>query len=89
MAKPILRGPIFGCGMVGMSTSLESLMRESLEQTEKRPVTAELGWFLAVGGGAAVALATVTTVMISLRTGLPDWTMAALCYALFVGPVYL
>jgi putative flippase GtrA len=75
--------------MVGMSMSLESLMRDSLEQTSERPVTAELGWFLAVGAGAALALAAVTTVMISLRTGLPDWAMAALCYAVFIGPVYL
>lgn len=72
-----------------MSMSLESLMRDSLEQTSQRPVTAELGWFLAVGGGAALALAAVTTVMVSLRTGVPDWAMAALCYAAFVAPVYL
>ena len=72
-----------------MSASLESLMRDSLEQTSERPVTAELGWFLGVGGGAAVALAAVTTAMISLRTGVPDWAMTALCYAAFIGPVYL
>ena len=72
-----------------MSMSLESLMRDSLEQTSQRSVTAELSWFLAVGGGAALTLAAVTTVMISLRTGVPDWAMAALCYAAFIGPVYL
>jgi len=72
-----------------MSMSLESLMRDSLEQTSARPVTSELGWFVLVGGGAALALAAVTTAMISLRTGVPDWTMAALCYAAFIGPVYL
>src|SRR6218665_3142762 len=72
-----------------MSMSLESLMRDSLEQTSERPVTSELGWFLAVGGGAALALAALTTAMISLRTGVPDWVMGALCYAAFIGPVYL
>lgn len=72
-----------------MSASLESLMRDSLEQTSERPVTTELAWFLLVGGGAALALAAVTTMMISLRTGLPDWVMGALCYAAFIGPVYL
>lgn len=72
-----------------MSLSLESLMRDALEQTSERPVATELVWFLAVGGGATLALAAVTTAMISLRTGLPDWVMAALCYAAFIGPVYL
>lgn len=64
-------------------------MRDALEQTSGRPVTRQLVWFLAVGGGATLALAAVTTAMISLRTGLPDWVTAALCYAAFIGPVYL
>ncbi len=72
-----------------MSMSLESLMRDSLEQVSERPVATELGWFVLVGGGAALALAAVTTAMISLRTGVPDWLMGALCYAAFVLPVYL
>ncbi len=72
-----------------MSMSLESLMRDSLEQTSERPVMTELGWFVLVGGGAMLSLAVVTTVMISLRTGVPDWLMGALCYAAFVVPVYL
>jgi putative flippase GtrA len=50
---------------------------------------AELGWFLLVGGGGALALAAVTTAMISLRTGVPDWLVAALCYAAFIVPVYV
>lgn len=72
-----------------MSLSLESLMRAPLEQRTTRPVVTELIWFLLVGGGAALVLAAVTTAMISLRTGAPDWVMAALCYAAFIGPVYL
>ena len=72
-----------------MSASLESLMRDSLDQTSERSVTTELAWFVLVGGSAALALATVTAVMISLRTGVPDWVMGALCYAAFIGPVYL
>lgn len=72
-----------------MSLSLESLMRESLERPRLRPALMELAWFLLVGGSAALTLAAVTTAMISLRTGAPDWLMAALCYAAFVGPVYL
>ncbi len=72
-----------------VSIALESLMRGTLDQARERPVATELGWFVLVGGGAALALAAVTTAMISLRTGLPDWAMAALCYAAFIGPVYL
>ena len=72
-----------------MSLSLESLMQSTLAQMSTRPLTSQLIWFLAVGGSAALALAAVTTAMISLRTGLPDWAMAALCYAAFIGPVYL
>jgi putative flippase GtrA len=72
-----------------MSLSLESLMQGTLEPTGTRPVARELLWFVAVGGSGALALAAVTTAMISLRTGVPDWAMAALCYAAFIGPVYL
>ena len=72
-----------------MSASLESLMRDSLDQTSERPALTELGWFILVGGGAALALASVTTAMIALRTGMPDWLMGALCYSAFIGPVYL
>ena len=76
-------------GTSPMSASLESLMQETLEQASERPITTELGWFVLVGGGAALALAAVTTAMISLRTGVPDWVTGALCYAAFIGPVYL
>lgn len=72
-----------------MSMSLESLMRGTLEQTRERRVAGELGWFVLVGGAGALGLAAVTTGMISLRTGVPDWLMAALCYAASIGPVYL
>jgi putative flippase GtrA len=85
MHPPDVRQP----EQIPMSMSLESLMRDSLEQTSERPVLAELGWFVLVGGGAMLALAGFTTAMISLRTGAPDWLVGALCYAAFVVPVYL
>jgi len=64
-------------------------IRRMLRPFDKRLDVAELAWFLLVGGGAALALAAVTAVMISLRTGAPDWLVAGLCYAAFIGPVYL
>lgn len=72
-----------------MSASLESQIREAKEGNGRRRVATELALFLLVGGGAALALAAVTTAMISLGTRMPDWVMGALCYAAFIGPVYL
>jgi putative flippase GtrA len=72
-----------------MSASLESLMRDSLEQTSERPVLTELMWFLLVGGGAMLALAAATSFMVSLDTGMADWLVGAICYAAFIFPVYL
>lgn len=72
-----------------MSISLESLVRDSaIEQPQTSAVT-ELLSFLFVGGIAAIAFVGLSTVMIDLGTGLPDWIMSALCYAAFIIPVYL
>lgn len=72
-----------------MGAALESQSREAGEAASRRRVATELAMFLLVGGGAALALAAVTTAMISLRTGVADWVMGALSYAAFIGPVYL
>lgn len=72
-----------------MSAWLQSRIGEAGEAASRRRVATELAMFLLVGGGAALALAAVTTAMISLRTGVADWVMGALCYAAFIGPVYL
>jgi putative flippase GtrA len=72
-----------------MSVSLESLMRDSAIEQPQTSVVAELLSFLFVGGLAAIAYVGLSTVMIDLRTGVPDWMMSALCYAGFIIPVYL
>mgnify|MGYP001249954410 FL=1 len=72
-----------------MSAALESQISKASESTDRRRVATELALFVLVGGGAALALAAVTTAMISLGTGMPDWVMGGLCYAAFIGPVYL
>ena len=51
-------------------------------------VAGEVLSFVAVGGLAALCFAGLSTVLIELRTGLPDWVMSALCYAAFIMPVY-
>src|SRR6218665_1105593 len=72
-----------------MSHSLESLMRHTAIEQPQSTLGAELVSFLLVGTLAAIAYVGLSTLMISLHTGLPDWQMSALCYAAFVLPVYL
>jgi putative flippase GtrA len=45
--------------------------------------------FLLVGGSGAVAFIVLSTLMIELRTGAPDWLVSALCWAVLIMPVYL
>lgn len=72
-----------------MSVSLESLMREPATAAPRASILGELFSFVAIGGLAALGFIALSTLMIGLRTGVPDWLVSACCYALFVGPVYL
>ncbi len=45
--------------------------------------------FLLVGGIAALCFVGLSTLMVGLRSGLPDWLTSALCYAVMIVPVYL
>lgn len=72
-----------------MSVSLESLMRVPDVAEARGSLLLELVSFVAIGGCAALAFVALSTLMISLATGVPDWAMSALCYAAFVVPVYL
>lgn len=72
-----------------MSTSLESLMRDTIIDRPGPSVTTELFSFLVVGGTMAACFAALSTVMIDLRTGVADWVMSALCYAVMIAPAYL
>lgn len=57
---------------------------------EDRPSMAgQIAAFAMVGGTAAVGFAGLSSVLIELRTGIPDWVVSALCYAAFIVPVYL
>jgi putative flippase GtrA len=53
------------------------------------PALDQLLRFVLVGGSGAVGFVLLSTLMIDLRTGAPDWLMSALCYAAMIGPVYL
>jgi putative flippase GtrA len=45
--------------------------------------------FLLVGGTGAVAFIALSSALIELHTGLPEWMVSALCWAALIGPVYL
>lgn len=72
-----------------MSVSLESLMREAPDVGLRPSLGAELLSFILVGGTAALAFAGLSTLLIGAGTGVPDWILSAVCYALFIVPVYL
>jgi putative flippase GtrA len=72
-----------------MSMSLQSLMPGATFEQRRPTVAYELVAFLLVGGVAALAFVVLSTVMIELPIGLPDWIVSAVCYAIFIVPVYL
>lgn len=72
-----------------MSASLESLMPDLTAQGAVRSVLAALALFVAVGASGAVGFMALSTIVLALPTGLTNWVVSALCYAAFIGPVYL
>ena len=72
-----------------MSVSLESLMREQLAAEKRSPLVAELLSFLIIGGAAALSFVAVSSAAVAAFSGIPAWLVSALCYALYVIPVYL
>jgi putative flippase GtrA len=53
------------------------------------PGLRQVFWFGVVGGSGAIAFIVLSTLMLSLRTGLADWVVSTLCYAALILPVYL
>ena len=73
-----------------MSLSSETATQEAaVTVIRRRTATREILSFVLIGGLAALAFVALSMLMIGLGTGLPDWIVSAICYALFVGPVYL
>ncbi len=72
-----------------MSDSLESLMQRAEAQAPARLAVLQLASFVGVGGIAAGCFVALSSVAIGLHTGIPDWMVSALCYAVFIVPVYL
>jgi putative flippase GtrA len=72
-----------------MGPSLDSLMRDGPAAASRPAVGASLLAFLIVGGLATLGFIGLSTLMIGLKTGVPDWLMSALCYAALIIPAYL
>jgi SAM-dependent methyltransferase/putative flippase GtrA len=72
-----------------VSHSLESLMRSDAVLAPRSRVGGQFFAFLLIGGIASGAYVLLSSVAIAAPTGLPDWVVSALCYALFVIPAYL
>jgi putative flippase GtrA len=72
-----------------VSVSLESLMRGADPALERPSAVASLAGFVIVGATATLSFIGLSTLMIGLRTGVPDWLMSAFCYAVLIVPAYL
>ena len=70
-----------------MSVSVEGTMPASPDTKARRSIVSELVPFLLVGGLAAAGYVVLSVVAIGLNTGIPDWIVSAVCYALFIVPV--
>ena len=72
-----------------MSEALQSLMRDVPAMPERQPLLGGLTAFIAIGAAGALAFVALSTIMISLGTGLPDWVVNTACYAALIVPVYM
>jgi len=72
-----------------MSASLESLMRQSLAEASHPAPLAGLLSFLLIGAGAAGAFVVLSSAAIWAFPEPPRWIISAICYGLFIVPVYL
>lgn len=72
-----------------MSTSLESLVRQSMAEPERRETVGGLPSFLLIGACAALGYVATSSLVAGLPLGLPRWAVSALCYGAFIAPVYL
>ncbi|MET3924383.1 GtrA family protein [Devosia sp. 2618] len=72
-----------------MSLPPVASMQEAPTVARRMPDFGGLFAFIGIGGGAAAAFVVLSTVIISLNTGVADWIVNTGCYAAFIIPVYL
>lgn len=71
-----------------MSAALQSLMRDVERPAPVGPLKGVVA-FVFIGASAAAAFVALSTVMIWLNAGVPEWQINAACYAALIVPVYL
>jgi putative flippase GtrA len=72
-----------------MSAALQSLMRD-VEQSAPAPsLFGGVFNFVFIGAGGALAFVVLSTLMITLNPGAPEWVVNAACYASTILPVYM
>jgi putative flippase GtrA len=76
-------------GEIGMSASLESLMRQSLADASASARFPGILSFLVIGAGAAIAFTIWSSAAIWALPDTPRWLVSAVCYGAFIVPVYL
>ena len=72
-----------------MSAALHSLMRGAPEPGDGGGSLGALLRFVAIGASGARGFVLLSSVMISLHTGIEDWIVNTACYAALIVPVYL
>tara|TARA_R110002020_G_scaffold11340_25_gene42799 strand:+ start:3671 stop:4129 length:459 start_codon:yes stop_codon:yes gene_type:complete len=71
-----------------MSAALQSLMRAPSQPVPRHRPCGVLP-FLGIGAAGAAALVTLSSALIWLQTGYPDWMVNTVSYAVLILPVYL
>ena len=56
---------------------------------ESPSILAELGAFVLIGVGAMVGFIALSTLALQWPIGVPRWLVSAICYSMFIAPVYL
>ena len=59
------------------------------DESARNPADRSVAEALPVGGTGAVAFIALSSTIIELHTGLPEWLISGLCWAALIGPVYL
>jgi putative flippase GtrA len=72
-----------------MQTTTPSVSRQSRLRLPALPLEGSLVSFLAIGGTAALGFMLLTGLAVELPLKAPDWLVSAVCYAVFIVPVYL
>ena len=72
-----------------MSAALQSLMRDIPQSAPRQSLFGGVFNFIGIGAGGALAFVVLSTIMITLNPGAPEWVVNAACYASTILPVYL